>query len=660
MTGSIKKLTYVASGCLGAAVIPSQLAGASAPATTAPVIKPSAGPSAGLTLSLTAGPPGTVVDTTVQGCKDPILTFIDGAIRDVVRGTISDQPSSEIAQGDLSGIFTIPTDAPVGNGLFTTSCDRATVGAVFAERFVVGQLGGPSSAAASASPTPEAAGSPTDYVGIIAPPNGAGYWIAAADGGVFTKGQIPFYGSEGGQALNAPIVGIASTPDGKGYWEVGADGGVFSFGDAAFHGSLGGVVLNASIVGISSTPDGNGYWLVGSDGGVFTFGDAAYSGSCYSNSGGTCGTPIVGITSDSAAPDHGYWLAGKNGGVFAYGAPFHGSEAGLINDGVAIVSTQDGGGYWVVGGDGGVFAYGDARFAGSLSGQHLNKPIDAITVDEATGGYWLLGQDGGVFSFNAPFYGSRTQPPPVVSTTGVGLYSASQLFTESQWNSVIGQGWAGIDDAEALGSTSAPWTYVINPTTSEPSGSDTGVEQALAANPGYKGFWESYWTVSSPNGDTDSNPQDFYNYGYAAGAYASQVETTLGGSRLPDAMAIDYEGFGKLNTQAEYVQETNGWADGIHSKMPNERIIFYTSGQSIYNSLGLSAIQSAQYQAPVSPIAGNTPIVPPTGNVVGYQGLFGACAGGNASASVQTITSWGPPNPFSLLEFPDGSNDCPP
>ena len=41
-----------------------------------------------------------------------------------------------------------------------------------------------------------------------------------------------FYGSLGGSHLNAPIVGMAPTADGDGYWLVAADGGVFSFGDA--------------------------------------------------------------------------------------------------------------------------------------------------------------------------------------------------------------------------------------------------------------------------------------------------------------------------------------------------------------------------------------------------------------------------------------------
>ncbi len=54
----------------------------------------------------------------------------------------------------------------------------------------------------------------------------------------------------GDQHLNAPIVSITPTPDGKGYWLAAADGGVFSFGDAGFYGSMGDQHLNAPIVGI--------------------------------------------------------------------------------------------------------------------------------------------------------------------------------------------------------------------------------------------------------------------------------------------------------------------------------------------------------------------------------------------------------------------------
>jgi len=72
-----------------------------------------------------------------------------------------------------------------------------------------------------------------------------------------------------------------TNPSDTGYWLVGVDGGVFSFGTAPFYGSLPGigVVPVGAIVGVAPTPTGGGYWLVGSTGGVFAFGDAGFYGS---------------------------------------------------------------------------------------------------------------------------------------------------------------------------------------------------------------------------------------------------------------------------------------------------------------------------------------------------------------------------------------------
>jgi hypothetical protein len=47
-------------------------------------------------------------------------------------------------------------------------------------------------------------------VGLAGAPTGQGYWLAAADGGVFAYGVVPFQGSMAGKSLNAPVVGIAS------------------------------------------------------------------------------------------------------------------------------------------------------------------------------------------------------------------------------------------------------------------------------------------------------------------------------------------------------------------------------------------------------------------------------------------------------------------
>jgi hypothetical protein len=56
----------------------------------------------------------------------------------------------------------------------------------------------------------------------------------------------------GGRPLTLPVVGMAPTPSGAGYWLVASDGGIFSFGDAKFHGSTGDVRLNQPIVGMAA------------------------------------------------------------------------------------------------------------------------------------------------------------------------------------------------------------------------------------------------------------------------------------------------------------------------------------------------------------------------------------------------------------------------
>jgi hypothetical protein len=72
---------------------------------------------------------------------------------------------------------------------------------------------------------------------------------------------------------------MAPTEDGRGYWLVAADGGIFAFGDAGFFGSAGNLRLVEPIVGMATGPGGRGYWLVAADGGIFDYGDAPFFGS---------------------------------------------------------------------------------------------------------------------------------------------------------------------------------------------------------------------------------------------------------------------------------------------------------------------------------------------------------------------------------------------
>jgi hypothetical protein len=69
---------------------------------------------------------------------------------------------------------------------------------------------------------------------------------------VFSFGDATFYGSATGR-ITAPIVGMAATPEG-GYWLVAADGGVFSF-SAAFQGSTGDLALNDPVVAVTAPLD---------------------------------------------------------------------------------------------------------------------------------------------------------------------------------------------------------------------------------------------------------------------------------------------------------------------------------------------------------------------------------------------------------------------
>jgi hypothetical protein len=220
---------------------------------------------------------------------------------------------------------------------------------------------------------------------MAATPDGRGYWLVAADGGIFSFGNAHFYGSTGALHLNRPIVGVAATPNGGGYWLAAADGGIFSFGDAHFYGSTGALHLNRPIVGVGPTSDGGGYRLVAADGGIFSFGDARFYGST---------------------------------GALHLNRPI-----------VGMAATPGGGGYWLVASDGGVFSFGDARFLGSLGALGcVGEVVAGMMVTPASGDYSLVGSDGTAQPFGpgAP----RASCASMAAPTG---YSSSQLVFDDSF-----------------------------------------------------------------------------------------------------------------------------------------------------------------------------------------------------------------------------------
>jgi hypothetical protein len=108
--------------------------------------------------------------------------------------------------------------------------------------------------------------------------------------------------------LLQPIIGMAEDPATGGYWLVAANGGVFAFHASYFPnpGGLSGVVDSAPTV------SGNGYWLVTSAGAVHNYGAAGNFGLVAAPK-----SPVAGIV--SAAGSTGYDVAASNGAVYAFG-----------------------------------------------------------------------------------------------------------------------------------------------------------------------------------------------------------------------------------------------------------------------------------------------------------------------------------------------------
>jgi hypothetical protein len=238
-----------------------------------------------------------------------------------------------------------------------------------------------------------------------------GYRFVAADGGVFSYGNVGFCGSAGGIVVGAPVVGMAATADQGGYWLALANGTVYAFGDAHLYpggdgmpawGSMQGMSIPGQIVGIAATPDGHGYYLVGSDGSIYPFGDARYYGS---EAGQAIGAPIVAMAVSKYTG--GYWLVAANGAIYSHHVSYYGAPSGLSGSSSIVGMTADPatGGYWLVATNGGVYAY-HAAYYGSMAGHGLTKPIVGMTYDPLRGGYWLVGGDGGIFAFHAGYYGS--------------------------------------------------------------------------------------------------------------------------------------------------------------------------------------------------------------------------------------------------------------
>jgi hypothetical protein len=106
--------------------------------------------------------------------------------------------------------------------------------------------------------------------------DGRGYWVADADGEVWSFGDASHHPRLSGRA--GPIVGIAADSATGGYWLVDSYGAIYSFG-APFLGSVPAATTETAISGIEAETGGAGYRLVDGGGALFCFGTATQLGS---------------------------------------------------------------------------------------------------------------------------------------------------------------------------------------------------------------------------------------------------------------------------------------------------------------------------------------------------------------------------------------------
>jgi hypothetical protein len=340
-------------------------------------------------------PPAAPAATSTNISVNPASTTVGTPVTySATVSSSSGTPTGTVVFTDGSTVLCTTSNLVNGSG----SC--AVAAAPVGTDTIVGTYSGSSFFAASS-------GSTSLVINAASAPPSHGYWLVGSDGGIFTFGSAPFYGSTGSLTLVRPVVGMTLTADRAGYWLVASDGGIFTFGDAGFFGSLPGMgyapaqsagngkKLNAPIVGMVPSFDGGGYFLVGADGGVFAFGDAKFEGSCP----GIGGCSGVAVTVMPDASGNGYWLVTATGNVYAFGdATTFGQPGPQSSPVTSATRTPNGMGYWILFANGTVDAFGDATSFGGPVNQ-LGGSATAIFATADGQGYWVTSATGAIYTF---------------------------------------------------------------------------------------------------------------------------------------------------------------------------------------------------------------------------------------------------------------------
>jgi hypothetical protein len=255
-------------------------------------------------------------------------------------------------------------------------------------------------------------------------------------------------------------------------------------------------------------------------------------------------------------------------------------------------------------------------------------------------------------------------PPP----QGVGVYA----IPSSKWTQAITDGWPIVSETGGLGTQSAPWVGFTS-TSSVANSPDYLMGQSIY-NSHKRVTWLSFWTVSGPLKGQPMTTTNYYNHGFAAGAWvATQIDQyrSLGVGLKPDWVIFDPEGYpdnhsgldapgGSTSaTLAKYATYWSamlkGWASGMASVDPSLNAGVYAS-QSEYRNYNLVTQSMPVFVAVAFGNGGPTPIGGATGsNIRGYISFAAACTP-TATLASEEATLLNPPwsGQFNTLQFNAG------
>ena len=211
---------------------------------------------------------------------------------------------------------------------------------------------------------------------MMAGPGGAGYVLVASDGGTFTFGTAPFYGSLGAIPLKNPIAAAAVTPGDTGYWFSDSTGEVSAFGQAAYYGSAP-PGLGSPVVGMAEAT-GTGTFI-GAD---FVSGSYGYDVSKFNMNSPACTTGLPTGVHDIGVVEVDGESSGNANPCLAVEAAWAGAGLNLYtfltNSGLCTSTST----CFTVGYDAGIQAFKDAQAAG------VNTSVGWWLDVEGAGQYW--------------------------------------------------------------------------------------------------------------------------------------------------------------------------------------------------------------------------------------------------------------------------------